>query len=193
LIVIKEKQHVNNITQCRKEGTWFSNYFLTIIEKIFLNLFKFDHCRTQQDFLTLTITIINTNTRVISRRGIGNALPSMNWTVFLIAFRAAILESTSTFIQNIHASLLSIHLRCQQCSWKKKKNYKCMAACWQILCASIFDSLFIHVISQHTWTLSVWTIKKNKKKTLYNEHCFFFFLSFKKTKCFPIQIYYNAN
>jgi len=66
LIVRKEKPHVNNITQCRKEGTWFSNYFFIIIEKIYINLFKFNYCRTQQDFLTLTITIINTNIRVIN-------------------------------------------------------------------------------------------------------------------------------
>jgi hypothetical protein len=69
-----------------------------------------------------------------------------------------------------------------------------MAACWQILCASIFDSLFIHVISQHTWTLSVWTIKKKTKKNSFiMSTASSFFLSFKKTKCFPIQIYYNAN
>jgi len=66
LIVRKEKPHVNNITQCRKEGTWFSNYFFIIIEKIYINLFKFNYCRTQQDFLTLTITIINTNIRAIN-------------------------------------------------------------------------------------------------------------------------------
>jgi hypothetical protein len=174
LIVIKEKQHVNNITQCRKEVTWFSNYFLTIIEKIFLNLFKFDHCRTQQDFLTLTITIINTNTRVISRRGIGNALASMNWTVFLIAFRAAILESTSTFTQNIHASLLSIHLRCHQCSWKKKT-----IRVWQLVDKYFvlqYSTVYLFMLFPNTHEHLVYEqFKKKQKETLYNEHSFFFF------------------